>query len=752
MRSTELAKTLAQRVESVVSHLLPYGKRIAHEWCVGSLSGEPGQSLRVHLVGDKAGAWCDFSDPDTKGDLFGLWKAVRGLEDKEAAFEIREWLGDVKIAPLSAQKAVERINTPAPKGSVDLTSSGAPPTHSWPYYDHDGGLLGYECRFATNDDRGKTYKPYTHAADGWAWKGFSKPLPIYNVQGLLGFPKAQVIVCEGAKAADAAQRLFPSAVAVTWPGGASRAKDVDWSILRGRDVTLWPDNDEAGAKAMMDVWAAIGEELRIIDPAGMPDKWDAADFNLAQCGRPREWIGPRLRKLAAPVTAPVVEPSKDVEPVEEFLVITEKYLAGRFCEKNPGMRYIEPWKNWMEWDGKRWQMEETRRALDLATGVCLQACAEVNNLTEKEMKNLESARMRAAVENLAREDRRAAARVDQWDTDLWALNTPSGVVDLRTGIMRAALMDDYCTKITTATPSGDCPLWKHFVRQICDFDDDLAAFLQRVIGYSLTGDTREQVLFFFYGTGANGKGTFLNTLTAILGDYALVAGMDVFTDSKHDRHPQELARLRGARMVCAQETEQGRRWAEARIKALTGGDPITARFMHKGDFTFMPQFKLIIAGNHKPGLRNVDEAMRRRLHLVPFTVTIPREQRDLQLGEKLKAEASGILQWAIDGCIEWQKQGLAPPTVVKEATNEYLNSQDIIGLWIEENTKKGSGETTGKLYKNFKGWLEERGDLPINQARFNEMLTHNNFHIRILHGLKTVVGLDLRDTSEHVEF
>lgn len=747
MRSTELAKLLAQRADAVAQYLYPSGKRIAHDWCVGSLSGEAGKSLKMCVAGSKAGMWCDFGDPDHKGDLFGLWKAARGLDDKTAAIEIEHYLG-VWTAPVPAEsrQVVGYTGTP-PK--IVHTNMGAPDA-IWAYTDSAGAVLGYECRFDKPD--GKVFMPYTHTADGWAWKGFSRPLPLYCLQALLVAPTKQVIVCEGAKAANAATQLFPHCLTTTWPGGAQSAKYADWSILRGRNVVLWPDADPAGAQAMRDVATAIGTPLRIFDVSAHGDGWDAADFNPGIDGRPLAWAQAHVRAFISEVIPSTPELPPSAEPVEQFVIITEKYLAAKFCEKNAGMRYVEPWKNWMEWDGKRWQMEETRRALDLATAVCLQACAEMQNITEKEMQRLESARLRGSVEHMAREDRRAAARVDQWDTDLWSLNTPGGVVDLRTGTLRAALLDDYCTKITTVAPAGECPMWREFVKQICDFDDDLAAFLQRVIGYSLTGDTREQVLFFFYGTGANGKGTFLNTITSILGDYAIVAGMDVFAEAKHDRHPQELARLRGARLVAAQETEQGKRWAEARIKALTGGDPITARFMHKGDFTFMPQFKLIMAGNHKPGLRNVDEAMRRRLHLVPFTVTIPREQRDLQLGEKLKAEAAGILQWAIDGCIEWQRIGLVPPTVVKDATNEYLNSQDIIGIWIEECTQKGGGETTGKLYKNFKNWLEERGEFPITQARFNEMLIHRNYHIRTIHGLKTVGLLNLRSTQDHVEF
>ena len=210
-------------------------------------------------------------------------------------------------------------------------------------------------------------------------------------------------------------------------------------------------------------------------------------------------------------------------------------------------------------------------------------------------------------------------------------------------------------------------------------DSELQSFLQRMIGYSLTGSTREHALFFLYGTGANGKSVFLSTIAILLGDYAKTAPASSFTASSTEQHPTDLAGLRGARFVTAIETEDGARWAESKIKSLTGGDKIAARFMRCDFFEFIPEFKLIIAGNHKPGLRSVDEAMRRRLHLIPFTVTIPQDDRDPRLAEKLRAEFPGVLDWAIRGCLEWQQHGLNPPAIVLNATADYLAGEDAIG-------------------------------------------------------------------------
>jgi putative DNA primase/helicase len=200
--------------------------------------------------------------------------------------------------------------------------------------------------------------------------------------------------------------------------------------------------------------------------------------------------------------------------------------------------------------------------------------------------------------------------------------------------------------ISAVAPEGDTPAWHTFLDRITGSDQALQAYLQRVVGYCLTGSTREHVLFFGHGSGANGKTTFVNALTGMLGNYATVAAMETFTHSPTEQHPCDLAMLRGARLVTAQETADGKRWAESRLKTMTGGDPITARFMRQDFFTYTPAFKLFIAGNHKPGLRSVNEAMRRRLQLIPFAITIPPDQRDARLPQKLRAEWGGILAWA----------------------------------------------------------------------------------------------------------
>jgi putative DNA primase/helicase len=266
--------------------------------------------------------------------------------------------------------------------------------------------------------------------------------------------------------------------------------------------------------------------------------------------------------------------------------LTEDGLAAEFTRRHRDhLRYVALWGAWMHWDGRCWQREPTLMAFDLARAVCRYTGDGLDNI--KLRARILSAGTRAAVENLARSDRAHAALPEQWDAYPWHLNTTGGIVDLVTATVRPHDPLAYHTKITAIAPGGECPLWRDFLKRITDGDDDLQAYLQRSAGYALTGSIREHVLQFGYGTGANGKGTYLNTLTGIMRDYACTAPMETFTPTTGERHPTDLAMLRGARLVTAQETEQGRRWAEAKIKALTGGDPISARFMRQDFFYFL---------------------------------------------------------------------------------------------------------------------------------------------------------------------
>lgn len=388
---------------------------------------------------------------------------------------------------------------------------------------------------------------------------------------------------------------------------------------------------------------------------------------------------------------------------------TEDGIALAFAAKHKdALRYCHHTGAWFAWTGQRWEREETKLAFSWAR----EMCRDLNATKDAKIAKASTA---GAVERFAQADRAFAVTSKLWDADTFLLGTPTGTVDLRTGELRPPHRFDFITKQTAVGPAprgAPHPLWSKFLTEATAGDVDLQRFLQQMAGYCLTGDTREHALFFVHGGGGNGKGVFLNTVAGIMADYATTAGMDTFTASKHDRHPTDLAMLKGARLVSASETEEGRAWAESRIKQMTGGDPITARFMRQDFFTFQPAFKLLIIGNHRPVLRNVDDAARRRFNIVPFTHKPAKPDR--QLESKLRQEWPAILRWAIEGCLDWQQNGLVRPAIVTEATEGYFQEQDVFGQWFEEeveNTGKGSDfESTGDLFISWRTYAEKAGE------------------------------------------
>jgi putative DNA primase/helicase len=308
-------------------------------------------------------------------------------------------------------------------------------------------------------------------------------------------------------------------------------------------------------------------------------------------------------------------------------------------------------------------------------------------------------------------------------------------IDLVTGTSYAPRREDYITQQAACrmAPAGTPhPLWDAFLRRVTAGDVELIKFLQRFVGYCLTGHIKEHVFLFIYGTGRNGKGTFVNTIMKIFGDYAAVASIATFLASKGDRHPTEIAKLRGKRLVIAQEPPAGRVWDEAKIKALTGGDRVSAHFMRQDDFEFDPMFKLIITGNYKPRLNCVDVAMRARLLLVPFTVQIPVAERDLNLMDKLRPEWPAILRWAMDGCLEWQRIGLAPPAAVTKATDEYFTGQDRLTQWLQDECDTDPGNKNkhapiAHLYASWSRYCQDNGDEPGSKIDLGDQLVELGF-------------------------
>lgn len=406
----------------------------------------------------------------------------------------------------------------------------------------------------------------------------------------------------------------------------------------------------------------------------------------------------------------------------DMLPFSEDHLAWKLVEDyGENLLHCNEAGGWYEWDDERWAQEKTLRVFDLARGVCRWASAATGATA------LASSKSVAAVQTLARSDRRVAIPVDVFDADPMVLNTPEGLVDLRTGELSGQAKEQYCTKITRVGPHAGTPKgWLEFLKTVTGGDDEYIAYLRRVMGYCLTGQTVEHALFFAHGRGGNGKSVLQEVLLHILGDYGRTTSFNtlVVQPGGSAQHPTDLAALRGARLVVAPETEANQRWAEAKIKQMTGGDTIAARFMRQDFFEYVPQFKLFVVGNHRPEFTAVDDAIRRRVHLLPFDVQIANPDKHYK-ERVLLPEAGKILSWAIEGCIEWQaREGLDPPEKVRDASGDYLDEQDTLGQWLEACTvRKGDGEARFKLlYESYTWWCREHHERVPTATAFGSLL------------------------------
>ncbi len=339
------------------------------------------------------------------------------------------------------------------------------------------------------------------------------------------------------------------------------------------------------------------------------------------------------------------------------------------------------------------------------------------------------------------------------DRDPWQFNVMNGTVDLHTGQRRAHRPEDYLTKVAPVTfdPSAKCPIWDSFLSTIMP-SKNIVAYLQRLAGYWLTGRTTEHVLPILWGVGANGKSTFINTIFAVLGsDYSGKASRDLLIAARGEKHPTALAWLHGKRFICAIETADGAKLDEALVKELTGGDPITARRMREDFWTFDPTHKVALVTNHKPQVRGTDYAMWRRLRLIPFNVTIPPGQQDKNLPDKLRSELPGILNWMLAGCVQWQQGGMAEPSDVLSATNDYQSEQDKLGAFITERCKLGNSLKTPvtAFYAAYKDWCKANGEPEANSTAFGSAMSERS--ITKDKGRRHYLGIRLREPTDQGE-
>lgn len=481
--------------------------------------------------------------------------------------------------------------------------------------------------------------------------------------------------------------------------------------------------------------ADAGPDQAIEGPENDPIPLDAYRDEASAKGTKRtkktkKTAGNRPRLAAVDGAAvPEGDPEADPLPVE----MSEDALADHLAaEYGKDWRYVAQWGKWFKWCGDVWQEDKTHQIFDIARSVCRRSIEwpEAAALTLDGKRKIGRKATAGNVRDMAGTDRRLAATVEQWDTNHFLLGVPGGVVDLTTGELLPGEPGQYMTKKCSVAPEhGEHPLFDMVLARATCGEDDMRSYLLRWFGYVLTGDVREECFLFLHGPGGSGKGTLVKVLADILGDYAATISMEAMTETKMQRHPQELAKLASARFVYASETEEGRRWNESLIKWLTGRDKVTAHFMRENDFEFYPQFKLLIYGNHIPHLKSVGEEMRRRVHLIEYAGSLSDEERDTTLKDRLVEEYPAILHTLIRGCIEWQDTGLGKPERVSDATNQYLQAEDTLGMWLEDNvTRDPSAKTASTdVYRDFKRWAESAGEYVMSQKRFTQAMKQRGF-------------------------
>jgi putative DNA primase/helicase len=410
--------------------------------------------------------------------------------------------------------------------------------------------------------------------------------------------------------------------------------------------------------------------------------------------------------------------------------VTDHELALRFVEQHvQHFRFVPEWRRWFHWNGSHWRQLETSEAAAAARQLLVKL---VPDQKDRKVRNtLQSARKLSSVMQMIRIDPRIETATNVWDRHPQLLNTPAGTIDLVSGEMRPNDPADHLTQITAVAPAAtaDCLLFLKMLDRIFDGNQELIVYLQKTFGYCVCGETDEQEFWFGHGYGNNGKSLLMSTVAHCMGTYHRRTAVETFSLKPQEQHPTAIADLRGARLVTATESKENRNWDEALLKEMTGEEVIKARFMHKDFFEVPVTWKIFVIGNHKPRLSNIGEAMLRRIRLVPFTVTIPAEERDRKLNVKLRAEAAGILRWMLDGHALYRKEGLQPPPIVVATTKAYVDDQDTIGQWLDECCvmETTAWTATSALIASYNGWAGTRGLFATWMNKFVEDLTIRGF-------------------------
>lgn len=429
------------------------------------------------------------------------------------------------------------------------------------------------------------------------------------------------------------------------------------------------------------------------------------------------------------------ENSQKIKPKLKKYAMDDTGNADRFCDIFGNLlRYSHINKCWYCYDGRKWDEDNSGHVKKIADDMLIQMKKEFSLCSDEDeekafMKHLKYTRNSKGKTNFIKEsEHRLSVHINDFDKKQTEFNVQNGVLNLRTGDLVPHTHDQFLSRISYVeyTNKIDCPGWIQFLNDIFAGNQDMIRYIQKAVGYSLTGSIKEQCMFITYGNGRNGKSTFIDVIAAIMGDYAAnIQPESIMVKHGNGNANSDIARLKGARFVTTVEPNEGMRLNEGLIKQLTGGDKVTARFLYGKEFEFEPEFKLWISTNHKPIIRGRDDGIWRRLHLIPFTVQIPKEKVDKNLKYKLKKELTGILDWAVTGCLLWQREGLNPPAEVENAVKEYKSEMDVISAFLSECTDGVDFKDTkaSEMYHAYVKWAEENNEYKMSNTKFGKELS-----------------------------
>lgn len=626
---------------------------------------------------------------------------------------------------------------------------------TYDYRDEEGKLLFQVVRTYPKG----FFQRRTDGRGGWinGLKGIKTV--IYNLPNVMRAVSEgnEIFIVEGEKDAD---RLISNGfVATTSPMGASSYKNEYAEYFIGANVVIIPDNDLPGVNLTKKIANSLTNKAVTVKIVQLPDLDNKGDIS--------DWLdkGNTKEDLVALISkADYYKPENNTEvrQTDRLFPCTDLGNAERLVNMfGTDIRYCFESNSWLIWDGIRWIFDKNgeieRRAKLVVRSIYAEAARRETKDERQELSKwaLESESKRAikAMVDLAKSESGMPISREQLDSNDWVINCLNGTINLRTGELMKHKREEFLTLLAPVLydKNARSEVFDKFLKRILP-DDELRQFVQVASGYSMSGDTSEEKLFFAYGPPASGKSTLFSAIKAVLGDYAVSTDFETFLERKSTGAPRnDIARLAGKRFVLGSEIDEGKKLAESLVKQITGNDTITARFLHNEFFEFKPKMKLWLAANFRPRVSANDEAMWRRILQAPFSVSIPKEERDPKIKQVLsdtKLAGPAVLSWLVEGCLKWQKNGLIVPKIVEDFTNEYKDEMDPLKEFFSDSCiiNPLAKVTNTNLWDEYETWCKENGEkYPLGRKKFTQRLEANGFAQERTSTARCWKGLGLKD-------